>query len=141
MSKTSSQDNLFAYVAAAVVVSLVAIFVFTWSKARSVDSFRPEVAYSKFGPYQVETQNFSITASIAVQTSRGDATWPDSNRQTLNVIFKKVLAATDMKILKSPNGLQQLQEALTAGCNAEMHAQHVQAILLTDFVVEPRNNS
>lgn len=140
MSKASSQDNFFAYVAAAVVVSLVSIFVFTWSQVRTVAPARPEVAYSKFGPYQIENQNFSISTTITVQTGLGDARWPISNRQNLNVIFRKVLADTDLKTLRSPHGLQQLQDSLTKACNTEMHTTAVQAVWLTDFAVQERNS-
>lgn len=140
MSKVSSQDNFVAYVAAAVVVSLVSIFVFTWSQTRTNVPAKPEVSYSKFGPYVVENQNYSVTATITVQTSREDASWPNSNRQTLNVIFKKVLANIDAKTLKSPNNLQLIQDALIKGCDDAMPAKHVQAVLLTDFVIEPNGS-
>jgi flagellar basal body-associated protein FliL len=140
MSKATSQDNFVAYITAAVVVSLVCIFVFTWSQTRSRSQARPEFSYSLFGPYQIETQNFSISASLAVQTSRGDAGWPNSNRQTLNIIFRKVLADTDLKTIKAPDGLQRLQDALTKGCDTELHTNLVQAVLLTDFVVQSRDS-
>jgi flagellar basal body-associated protein FliL len=140
MSKAVSQDNLVAYVAAAVVVSLVSIFVFTWSQTRSNSPPTREVSYSQFGPYQIETQNFSISASLAVETDRDDASWPNSNRQTLNIIFKKVLADTDVKTLKAANGLQLLQDALTKGCATELHTKNVKAVILTDFVVQTRDS-
>ena len=114
--------------------------MFTWSQTRPPALPTPNVSYSKFGPYQIETQNFSITTTISVQTSRGDAAWPNSNRQTINVIFRKVLAATDVKTLKSPNRLQLLQNALTEACNTEMHTKYVQAVWLTDFVVQVRES-
>ncbi|HSY28443.1 MAG TPA: hypothetical protein VK832_13120 [Burkholderiaceae bacterium] len=139
MSNAVAQDNFVAYVAAAVVVSLVSIFVFTWSQTRSNAPPVPEISYSQFGPYQIETQNFSISASLAVETTRDDAAWPNSNRQTLNIIFKKVLADTDMKTLKAVNGLQLLQDALTRGCDTELHTKYVKAVLLTDFVVQTRD--
>jgi len=60
-------------------------------------------------------------------------------RQTLNIIFKKVLADTDVKTLKAANGLQLLQDALTKGCDTELHTKNVKAVLLTDFVVQTRD--
>lgn len=137
--KADTQDNFFAYVAAAVVVVLVVIFVFTWSQTRS-HSNEPQVSFSPFGPYQIETEKLSISASLSVQTSRSDASWPNSNRQTLNNIFKRILATTDPKVLKTANGLQQLQDALTKGCDDELHTNYVQAVLLTDFVAQSRDS-
>jgi hypothetical protein len=114
--------------------------MFTWSQVRS-HKVEPEVSFSAFGPYQIETQDLSISAKLAVQTSRGDASWPNSNRETLNTVFKRILESTDPKILKDPHGLQQLQDALTEGCNAELHSsKYVQAVLLTDFVAQSRDS-
>ncbi|MDR3482130.1 MAG: flagellar basal body-associated FliL family protein [Burkholderiaceae bacterium] len=140
ISKASSQDNFVAYIAAVVVLSLVAIFVFTWSQTRTVEPARPQISYTKFGPYQIETQNFSIATTLAVQTSSSDSRWPTSNKDVLNVIFRKVLAGTDMKTLRSPNGLQSLQEALTEASNNAMHTNFVQAVWLTDFVFQARDS-
>lgn len=140
MSQATERDNFFAYAAAVVVVCLAAIVLFTWSQVRSHKA-EPEVSFSPFGPYQIETQDLSISAKLAVQTSRADASWPNSNRETLNTVFKHILESTDPKILKTPNGLQQLQDALTQGCNAELHSsKYVQAVLLTDFVAQSRDS-
>jgi flagellar basal body-associated protein FliL len=140
MSKTTERDNFFAYTAAVVVVCLAAIVMFTWSQVRS-HTVQPEVSFSSFGPYQIETQELSISAKLAVQTSRSDASWPNSNREMLNTVFKHILESTDPKILKAPHGLQQLQDALTEGCNAELHSsKYVQAVLLTDFVAQSRDS-
>jgi flagellar basal body-associated protein FliL len=140
MSQATERDNFFAYTAAVVVVCLAAIVMFTWSQVRS-HRVEPEVSFSSFGPYQIETQDLSISAKLAVQTSRGDASWPNSNRETLNTVFKRILESTDPKILKDPHGLQQLQDALTEGCNAELHSsKYVQAVLLTDFVAQSRDS-
>jgi hypothetical protein len=140
MSTADSRDNLFAYTAAVVVLCLVCIFLFVWTQGRMNGVARPDVSFSQFGPYQIETQHLSISVSLAVQTSRGDASWPNSNRQTLNVLFKKLLSDTSPKALKMPNGLQTLQDNLTKECNAELHNKYVQAVLLTDFVAQERDS-
>ena len=141
MSKTTERDNFFAYAAATVVVCLAVIFFFTWSQTRAhTRTVEPEVSYAPFGPFQIETQKLSISASLAVQTSRADASWPNSNREILNTVFKHVLESTDPNVLKSPKGLQQLQDALTKGCDDELHTDMVQAVLLTDFVAQSRDS-
>jgi flagellar basal body-associated protein FliL len=140
LDKARTQDNFFAYIVAAIVVALVVIFVIVWSQVRSNAPAVPEVAYSKFGPFQIETQHFSISAALSVQTSVSDADWPAQNRKSLNTIFKTVLAQTDVKIFKDPNGEQQLQEALKKACETEMHTNTVQAVVLTDFSFQTRDN-
>jgi hypothetical protein len=139
LDKARTQDNFFAYIVAAIVVGAVVVFVIVWSQIRSNSPAIPDVSYSKFGPYQIETQRVSITATLTVQTSSYDADWPNINRKTLNTIFKKVLAETDVKILRDPNGVQLLQDALKKACVTEMHVDNVEAVFLTDFSFQTRD--
>jgi flagellar basal body-associated protein FliL len=139
LDKARTQDNFFAYIVAAIVVALVVVFVIVWSQVRSNAPATPEVSYSKFGPYQIETQHFSITATLSVQTSQDDADWPNTNRKTLNTLFKKVFLETDAKVLRDPNGVQILQDALKKESEAEFHTHSVQAVYLTDFSFQTRD--
>jgi len=135
MSKTGSQDNFVAYIAAAVVIGLVGVFVLTWNHLKS-PTVSTGIAYAKFGPYRVETQTFALSATLVVQTDTGDADWPNRHKDALNVIFRKVLADTDAGTIKSPNRMQLLQDALTRASNTGLNTKVVQSVLLTDFTFE-----
>ncbi|HEX8957692.1 MAG TPA: hypothetical protein VF798_15535, partial [Burkholderiaceae bacterium] len=77
-------DNFVAYVAAAVVVCLAAIFLFTWSQVRAAhDAIKPQVAFTKFGPYRIESQAFAMNAALVVETSTDNANWAEENRKDL----------------------------------------------------------
>lgn len=139
-AQKSSQDNFVAYIAAAVVVCLAGIVMFTWNQVRIAhDATRPHVAFTKFGPYQIETQTYALRASLTVQTSLDDANWAENNRKSLDVVFKKVLADADAQTMRMPNTLLDLQQALTNGCEATFHTKTVQAVLLTDFTFQTRD--
>lgn len=140
MATARSQDNFVAYIAAGVVVCVVAIVGFTWNQVRIAhDATRPHVAYAKFGPYQIENQSFALRASLAVQTSLDDSSWPDKNRKALDVVFKQVLNDIDPNSIKSPNRLETLQNALVKGCSNTFKTPTVQAVLLTDFTFQARD--
>jgi len=136
VSKVGSQENFFAYVAAAVVIGLVSIFVLSWSHLKTSGKLASEVSYTRFGPYRIDTQNYSLTASLAVQTSGDDAGWAEHNREALNVIFKQVLAGSDPKSIKAPNRLQILQDALMKACSNAFGPKIVQSVFMTDFTFE-----
>jgi hypothetical protein len=140
LDKARTQDNFFAYITAAIVVGLVIIFVIAWSIIGSNSPPAADIAYSKFGPYQIETQHYSITATLSVQTTRGDSDWPAINQKTLNTVFKSVLAQTDVKVFKDPDGEKKLQDALKKACETEMHTNKVQGVVLTDFSFQTRDN-
>jgi flagellar basal body-associated protein FliL len=139
LDKARTEDNFFAYITAAIVVGLVIAFVIVWSVVRSNSPASADISYEKFGPYQIEAQHYSISATLSVQTNHSDSDWPKMNRKSLNTIFKTVLAQTDVKIFKEPNGEQQLQDALKKACEIEMHTNKVQAVVLTDFSFQTRD--
>jgi len=139
-TQARTQDNFVAYITAAIVVCLAGIVIFTWNQVRMAhDATRPHVAYAKFGPYQIETQTYALRASLVVQTSLSDANWPEENKKALDVVFKKVLADADPKTMRSPNNLITLQQALAKGCEAAFGGKTVQAVLLTDFTFQVRD--
>ena len=139
-AKARTRDNFVAYIAAAVVICLAAIFLFTWNHVRaSHDATKPHVAYAKFGPYQIESQAFAMHASLVVQTSMDDADWPDKNRKDLDVVFKRVLANADPKVIRSPENLSTLQDTLVKSCDSTFSNHVVQAVMFTDFTYQARD--
>lgn len=139
-SNAKSTDNFLVYLIAVVVLGLAAISLFVWSHNRKSDHVVvTRLTYSKFGPYQVEAQNYSIAASLSVQTDADDADWAKENQKSLDTVFKKLLADNvDSGTLKTPNGLQNLQDALAKGSNAALGTNRVRIVLLTDFTTQTR---
>jgi flagellar basal body-associated protein FliL len=135
-----AKDNFLAYLIAVVVIGLAAISLFVWSHRAKTERVEvPQVSYSKFGPYQVEAQNYSIAASLSVETNADDAAWAKENQKALDTVFRKLLAdSVDSGTLKSPKGLQNLQDALVKGSNAALGTNRVQGVLLTDFTTQTR---
>ncbi len=139
-AQARTQDNFVAYIAAAVVICLAAIFLFTWNQVRAAhDVTKPHVAYAKFGPYQIESQSFAMNASLVVQTSLDDSDWPEKNRKDLDVVFKRVLADADPKVVRSRNNLGALQQAIMKTCDSTFNNHVVQAIMFTDFTYQARD--
>ncbi len=139
-ARARTQDNFVAYIAAAVVACLAAIFLFTWNQVRAAhDVTKPHVSYAKFGPYQIESQAFAMKVSLVVQTSLDDSDWPEKNRKDLDVVFKRVLADADAKVIHSPNNLSALQQTIMKTCESTFNNHAVQAILFTDFTYQARD--
>ncbi len=140
MAKARAQDNFVAYIAAAVVFCLAAIFLVTWNRVRAAhDMTKPHVAYAKFGPYQIESQAFAMNASLVVQTSLDDSAWPEKNRKDLDIVFKRVLANADPKVVRSPNNLSTLQQIMIKTCESTFNNHVVQAVMFTDFTYQARD--
>jgi flagellar basal body-associated protein FliL len=142
-AKANGKDHFVVYLIAIVVIGLAAIAIFVFIHvAKAGKPVAPQFTYSKFGPYQVEAQNYAIGATLAVQTSNDDTGWAKENEKTLNTIFRKLLADNvTAATLKSPSGLQDLQTSLAKGANATLGGNRVQTVLLTDFIMQTRDQS
>ena len=135
-----AQDNFVAYIAAAVVVCLAAIFLVTWNQVRAAhDATKPQVTFTKFGPYRIESQYFAMNAALVVETSNDNASWAENNRKDLDVVFKRVLSEADPKVVRAPNNLSTLQDILGKSVNSTFGAHVVQGVLITDFTYEQRD--
>ncbi len=140
MAQARAQDNFVAYIAAAVVVCLAAIFLFTWNQVRAAhDLTKPHVAFIKFGPYQIESQAFAMNASLVVQTSLDDSGWAEKNRKDLDVVFKRVLADADPRVVRARDNLSTLQQMMVKTCESTFNNHTVQAIMFTDFTYQTRD--
>ncbi|MBV8665125.1 MAG: hypothetical protein JO269_01450 [Burkholderiaceae bacterium] len=137
---TRARDNFLAVLIAVVVVALAAISAFVWTHARKADVVEvPKLSSTVAGPYQVEAQKYTIIATLSVQTNADDTGWVKENQKGLDIVLKQLLADNvNAGTIKSPGGLQNLQDALTKGTNAAFGAQRVQAVLLTDFSTQSR---
>ncbi|MBV8634422.1 MAG: hypothetical protein JO002_08040 [Burkholderiaceae bacterium] len=135
-----AKDNFVAYIAAAVVVCMAGIFLFTWNQVRAAhDVNKPHVTYTKFGPYRIESQAFAMNASLVVETSLDNSSWAETNRKDLDVVFKRVLSDADPKMMRAPNNLSTLQNTLVKTCDATFGSHVVQDVLITDFNYEQRD--
>jgi flagellar basal body-associated protein FliL len=140
MSIRTSQDNFVAYVSAAVVVVLLVVGTIVWYQFRQPEVVTPTMSYTTFGPYQVQVQELTISAGISVQTETENSDWVKQNRAKLEVIFQSVLAKSDPQKMKSQHGIEMLQDALKDAANQDLQTDHVMAVLLTDFMLEPRRH-
>jgi hypothetical protein len=135
----TAQDNSVAYIAATVSIGLIITFAFAWYHFKGPGANLPNVAFAKFGPYQVLTPKFGILTSISVETGPDNIPWAMQNKTRLDVIFQMVLAKSDPQPINGENSMQMVQEALRNAANQDLHTDNVQAVWLTDYVLQPVN--
>jgi len=134
-----SRENSVAYAAAAVVfIGMIAILAFFWNQAKKHDAVAPTVAFAKFGPYQVQTQNYEVLASFAVVTGTENAGWAMENKANLDVIFKTAMTKSDPQSTNGRNAMEVLQDALKDEANQDLHTKNVKAVFLTSYIRRPR---
>ena len=139
MSTRNFQDNFVAYIAAMVTIGLIVMGASFWYQLRGNSAATPPMAYTKFGPYEVQVQNSTISASISLETDPDDVDWVRQNRASLDVIFQSVLAKADPQRLGGEYTIEMMQDALLDAANQDLHTNNLKiAVILTDFLLLPR---
>jgi flagellar basal body-associated protein FliL len=95
------------------------------------------VAFDKVGPFHIETEGYTYNASLAVQTTAGDARWLRRHHDTINETLYRTLLATHPQVLTTPAGLVALQQSMTQSVNRTLDQPRVQQVMFTDFVIQP----
>lgn len=93
-------------------------------------------SYTSFGPVVVRSSQFSVKTSYAVQTRNEDEEWVKKHQKELNFAVQAALANADPQRLRDPDGVTYLQEMLRDAANTALNTRNVEAILLTDLIVQ-----
>lgn len=131
----ASEDSLVAYIAAAVILVLAIMVGFGWYYFQTSERIKPKVAFTKFGPVRVQTQDFSLLTSFALQTGTGVSDWKPEEKKILDSVFQKVLSETNPKNVLTQTGMEPLQQALRDAGNAALNTSVIQSVIVTDFLV------
>ncbi len=135
MPKARQSDNFTAYVLVALTCTVICIAM-TWMYLLYQERTASNIAYSSFGPIVVRGSEFSIRATMAVQTRNKDASWVEANQKQLNFAMQAALASADPVRARAPDGVTYVQGILRDAVNTALGTRNVQEILLTDFVIQ-----
>ena len=117
---------------ALVVIAVLAVWFFLSYRALPVASS----SYTSFGPVVVRSSQFSVKTSYAVQTRNEDEEWAKKHQKELNFAVQAALANADPQRLRDPDSVTYLQEMLRDAANTALNTRNVEAILLTDLIVQ-----
>lgn len=135
MARAKHSDNFAAYILITIVCAVVCV-VMAWVYFDYKQRTASYPAYSDFGPIVARGSDFSIRASVAVQTRNEDTSWIEKNKKAVNMALQAALASADPARVRAPEGVTYVQGMLRDSVNASLGTQYVQEILLTDFIVQ-----
>jgi flagellar basal body-associated protein FliL len=135
MARVKQSDNFAAYILIAVVCAVMCV-VMTWMYFDYKQRTASYLAYSDFGPIVARGSDFSIRASLAVQTRNEDTAWIEKNKKAVNSALQAALASADPVRARAPEGVTYVQGMLRDAVNTSLGTQNVQEILLTDFIIQ-----
>ena len=136
MSKLASRDR-FVTTTTIVIVALLLLsfgaFGLYWQGLQRVDD---SVSYAIVGPLTISTENYSMAARVAVQTSKDNADWARKNQAALRRIIETELAAVNPQQVHAPGGLLMLQRILKEAAMRDLRTDKVEQMLFTDFILQ-----
>jgi flagellar basal body-associated protein FliL len=94
------------------------------------------VSYSSFGPVVVRGSQFSIKATMALETRNEDASWAENHQPELDAALQTALLNADPQRIRGPEGVTYVQGMLRDAANAALKTRNVQEVLLTNFIVQ-----
>ncbi len=119
-------------VLAVVLIAIVAGWIHMSYIARPVAAF----SFASFGPVVVRNSEFSIRATIAVQTRNKDAGWVAKHKKELDFALQLALGNADAQRVRTPESVTYVQEMLRDAANKALNTTNIQEVLLTDFIVQ-----
>jgi flagellar basal body-associated protein FliL len=131
-------DYTLAYALSLAVIVAIIAFVIGWAWLKpQAGKIETDVAFDKVGPFHIETEGYTYNASLAVQTTAGDARWLRRHHEAINETLYRALLATPPQALTTPAGLVAMQQTMTQSVNRSLDQPRVQQVLFTDFVIQP----
>lgn len=135
MSKQSARDKPLTSTVAIALAVLAVSFAAVWLYLQYTQKRNAEIRYLALPSVAISRDGHSISASFGVRTSGADADWAAKNKNALEQVMKRALMEVDPQRVRTPTGLQLLQNTLREASNAELRTDKVQEVLITDFLV------
>lgn len=135
MAKKGQSDNSTVYILLTVVCAILCAAML-WMYFDYKQRTASYVAYANFGPMVVRNSDFSIRATVAVQTRSADVSWFESNKGAVNFALQAALAKADPALVRKPDGVTYVQGLLRNSINSRLGTHAVQDIVLTDFLIQ-----
>jgi len=129
-------DHFMAYTVGLALTIVLIGFVAAWFYFRHGSVSESPVAYATIGPLVIQSPQYSIRATVAVQAAQGQAAWLENNKQSLQFALQAALADVNQQRVRQPDGLAYLSKTLKQRVDDALHTDKVQDILLTDFIIQ-----
>lgn len=136
MPLTNPRDRFVITTASVVVAVLLGALAGLWYFLHAPRAADPGLSYAIVGPLTVRTDDFSVVARLAVQTSPDNAAWARQQAPALVRSAEAALGQVDPDRIHAPGGLEELQRSLKSSLSRDLGTDRIEQILLTDFLLQ-----
>jgi flagellar basal body-associated protein FliL len=136
MAKPKTRDKFTLVMIGLIIFLLVASFAAIWFYRHEQTRTPLRQSYTMIGPMVVSTEEYSVGANMALETSAENAEWAKKNQPAIRAVIEKTLGLLDAQQVHLPGGVAAVQVALTEAVNKSMKTDKVEQIFLTDFLLQ-----
>lgn len=134
-AKARKQDRFALYMTIVVLLGLTIasyiVYDLNFSNTNSAG-----LSYKELPQSVIVKDGLVAQLQATIQVDVEDASWLKDNAVTLDGAFKKAANTLDLEVLRHPEDLPEVQMELRKKINRELKTGKVQAVLLTQFLVQ-----
>lgn len=130
-----AEDRFTIYAAAFVLLTLIGI-TFSVYKFRDRDENAAGLSYIELSQTLLNEEGLIARMKVNIQVDTGDEKWLQENQKALNDHFAQAATKLDLESLRTQEGFNAAQEELKKGLNKSFQTDKIQAVLLTDLLVQ-----
>jgi flagellar basal body-associated protein FliL len=113
------------------IVITLSVYIF-----RSRDENAAGLTYIELSQTLLNEEGLIARMKVNIQVDTDDAKWLQENKKALNDRFPEAATKLDLESLRTPEGFNEAQEELKKGLNQTFQTDKIQAVLLTDLLVQ-----
>lgn len=136
--EAEKQDRFTLYAVILVIISLVGIssaIYFTGLSERNSAG----LSYIVLPQNIVNIDGLVARVQATIQVDDADKNWLQANKKALSDSFAREFSNLNLDILRSPQGISQTQIELKKILNIDLNTDKVEAVLLTDLLIQEQN--
>lgn len=130
-----SEDRFTLYAATFVLITLIAI-TFSVYMFRDKNENAAGLSYIELTQNLINDEGMVARMKVSIQVNSSDAEWLQLNKQGLNDVFSKEASTLDIEALRTPEGFNAAQETMRKRLNTALKTDKIQAVLLTDLLLQ-----
>lgn len=133
-----TQDKFTLYVGLIVILGMLIISFGIYSYTRAPRN-TAGLSYVALPQIIITIDGQVARLQATVQIDMDDADWLNENKNEVNEIFKRAIQSMSPEELRSRDGFAAAQLALKKQLNTDMQSEKIQAVLLTELLVQDQN--
>ncbi|MFZ6815694.1 flagellar basal body-associated FliL family protein [Undibacterium sp. Rencai35W] len=138
-SPVKKKDHFSQYAAAIILLLFIVSSVLVYLHMQRPPANTADLSYMALPQAVVNIDGQVTRVQVTIQVDTDDQDWLIENKKVLNEFFQIALAKVNADDLRTPEGFATMQQDLKKELNQAMHTDKIQAVLLTELLLQDKS--